>query len=41
MRTAMIGSLNGIAHHLGQNINLAIASAADVQELRAFARTRG
>lgn len=41
MCTAMIDSLNGIAHHLAQNINLAIAAAADLPQLRGHARARG
>jgi predicted dithiol-disulfide oxidoreductase (DUF899 family) len=41
MCTAWIDSLNGIAHHLAQNIDLAIVAAADLEPLRAHARTRG
>jgi predicted dithiol-disulfide oxidoreductase (DUF899 family) len=40
MCTAWIDSLNGIAHHLTQNIDLAIVAAADPVTLRAFARER-
>jgi predicted dithiol-disulfide oxidoreductase (DUF899 family) len=41
MCTAMIDCINGIAHHLIQNIDLAIVAAADPATLRAHARTRG
>jgi predicted dithiol-disulfide oxidoreductase (DUF899 family) len=41
MCTAMIDSLDGIAHHLAQNIDLAIVAAADLPALRTFARARG
>ena len=41
MCTAWIDSLNGVAHHLSQNVDLAIVAAADVPTLRAHARTRG
>jgi predicted dithiol-disulfide oxidoreductase (DUF899 family) len=41
MCTAWIDCLNGIAHHLEQNIDLAIVAAADLPTLRAHARTRG
>ncbi len=41
MCTAWIDSFNGIAHHLAQNIDLAIVAAADMDTLRAHARKRG
>jgi predicted dithiol-disulfide oxidoreductase (DUF899 family) len=41
MCTAWIDSFNGIAHHLAQNIDLAIVAAADPATLRAHARKRG
>lgn len=41
MCTAWIDSLNGIAHHLAPNLDLAIVAAASPAELRSHARTRG
>ena len=41
MCTAWIDCVNGIAHHLAQNIDVAIVAAADPATLRAFARNRG
>jgi predicted dithiol-disulfide oxidoreductase (DUF899 family) len=41
MCTAWIDSFNGIAHHLAQNVDLAIVAAADLPTLRAHARKRG
>ena len=41
MCTAWIDSFNGIAHHLAQSVDLAIAAAADPSTLRAHARKRG
>jgi predicted dithiol-disulfide oxidoreductase (DUF899 family) len=41
MCTAWIDCFNGVAHHLAQNINLAIVAAADLPTLRAHARNRG
>jgi len=41
MCTAWIDSFNGIAHHLAQNIDVAIVAAADPATLRAHARKRG
>src|SRR5437870_8875831 len=41
MCTAWIDSFNGIAHHLAQNVDLAIVAAADTATLRAHARKRG
>jgi len=41
MCTAWIDCVNGIAHHLTQNIDLAIVAAADLEALRAHARKRG
>jgi predicted dithiol-disulfide oxidoreductase (DUF899 family) len=41
MCTLMIDSLNGVAHHLSQNVDLAIVAAADPPSLRAHARRQG
>ena len=41
MCTAWIDCYNGIAHHLAQNVDLAIIAAADPVTVRAHARTRG
>lgn len=41
MCTAWIDGFNGVAHHLAQNVNLAIVAAADTPALRAHARARG
>jgi len=41
MCTAWIDNFNGIAHHLAQNIDLAIVAAAEPATLRSFARARG
>lgn len=41
MCTAWIDSFNGVAHHLAQNVDLAIVAAADQSTLRAHARNRG
>jgi predicted dithiol-disulfide oxidoreductase (DUF899 family) len=41
MCTAWIDSWNGVAHHLAQNIDVAIVAAADLPALRAHARKRG
>ena len=41
MCTAWIDAFNGVAHHVAQNVDLAIVAAADSPTLRAFARTRG
>lgn len=41
MCTAWIDGVNGIAHHLAQNIDFAVVAAADVPTLRANARQRG
>ncbi len=41
MCTAWIDSFNGIAHHLTQNIDLAVVAAAGTNTLRAHARRRG
>ena len=41
MCTAWIDGYNGIAHHLAQNVDLAIVAAADLPTLRAYARKRG
>lgn len=41
MCTLMIDSLNGVAHHLAQNVDLAIVAAADPPALREHARRQG
>ena len=41
MCTAWIDGYNGVAHHLAQNVDLAILAAADPATLRAYARNRG
>lgn len=41
MCTAWIDCFNGIAHHLRQNIDLAVVAAADLPTLRGHARKRG
>jgi predicted dithiol-disulfide oxidoreductase (DUF899 family) len=41
MCTAWIDGYNGVAHHLAQNVDLAIVAAADPATLRAHARKRG
>jgi len=41
MCTAWIDCMNGIAHHLGPRLDLAIVAAADPSALRAHARKRG
>jgi predicted dithiol-disulfide oxidoreductase (DUF899 family) len=41
MCTSWIDSFNGVAHHLAQNVDLAIVAAADPSTLRAHARNRG
>lgn len=41
MCTAWIDCFNGVAHHLAQNVDLAIVAAADPSTLRAHARNRG
>ena len=41
MCTAWIDGGNRVAHHLAQNLDLAIAAAADPRTLRAHARARG
>lgn len=41
MCTAWIDAFNGVAHHVAQNVDLAIVAAADPSTLRAFARERG
>src|SRR5438046_785080 len=41
MCTMFIDSWNGVAHHLAQNVDVAIVAAADPAALRAHARTRG
>ena len=41
MCTMFIDSWNGVAHHLAQNVDVAIVAAADPAALRAHARKRG
>lgn len=41
MCTAWIDAFNGVAHHLAQNVDVAIVAAADPPTLRAFGRDRG
>lgn len=41
MCTMWVDGFNGVAHHLAQNVDLAIVAAADVPTLRAHARRRG
>ena len=41
MCTMFIDGLNGVAHHLAQNVDLAIVAAADPPALRKHGRTRG
>src|SRR5437660_12735163 len=41
MCTLFIDGWNGVAHHLAQNVNVAIVAAADPPALRAHARNRG
>lgn len=41
MCTLLIDGLNGVAHHLAQNVDLAIVAAADPPALRAHARRQG
>jgi predicted dithiol-disulfide oxidoreductase (DUF899 family) len=41
MCTAWLDGANGIAHHLAQNLDFALVTAADVPMVRAHARARG
>jgi predicted dithiol-disulfide oxidoreductase (DUF899 family) len=41
MCTMWIDGYNGVAHHIAQNVDFAIAAAADLPALRAHARSRG
>jgi predicted dithiol-disulfide oxidoreductase (DUF899 family) len=41
MCTMFIDGLNGVAHHLAQNVDLAIVAAADPRSLRNHGRARG
>ena len=41
MCTLLIDGLNGVAHHLAQNVDVAIVAAADPAALRKHGRTRG
>ena len=40
MCTAWIDGMNGVAHHVAQNVDFAIVAAADPRTLRAYARAR-
>ena len=41
MCTAWIDGINGVAHHIAQNVDFAVVAAADPAALRAHARDRG
>ncbi len=41
MCTAWLDGANGVAHHLAQNLDFAVVTAADVPSARAHARARG
>lgn len=41
MCTAWIDGINGVAHHIAQNVDIAIVAAADPPALRAHACSRG
>src|SRR5688572_20887883 len=41
MCTAWLDSWNGVAHHLAQNVDVAVVAAADLRALRVHARNRG
>jgi predicted dithiol-disulfide oxidoreductase (DUF899 family) len=41
MCTLIIDGWNGVAHHLAENVDIAIVAAADPSTVRAHARTRG
>ena len=41
MCTLWVDGWNGVAHHLAQNVDVAIVAAADLMALRAHARARG
>jgi len=41
MCTAWLDSFNGVAHHVAQNVDVAVVAAADPAPLRAHARVRG
>ena len=41
MCTMWIDGYNGVGHHLAQNVDFAIAAAADLPALRQHARARG
>jgi predicted dithiol-disulfide oxidoreductase (DUF899 family) len=41
MCTMCIDGFNGVAHHVAENVDLAIAAAADLPALRSHARSRG
>jgi predicted dithiol-disulfide oxidoreductase (DUF899 family) len=41
MCTMWVDGFNGVAHHLAQNVDFAVAAAADPAPLRAHARARG
>ena len=41
MCTAWIDGINGVAHHIAQNVDFAVVAAADPAALRVHARSRG
>jgi predicted dithiol-disulfide oxidoreductase (DUF899 family) len=41
MCTMWIDGFNGVAHHLAQNVDFAVVAAAELPELRRYARERG
>jgi predicted dithiol-disulfide oxidoreductase (DUF899 family) len=41
MCTAWLDGANGVAHHLAQNLDFAVLTAADLPTLREYARSRG
>lgn len=41
MCTCWIDGFNGVAHHLAENIDFAVAAAAELPALRAYGRSRG
>lgn len=41
MCTAWLDGVNGVAHHLAQNLDFAVVAAADLATLRTFGRERG
>ena len=41
MCTCWIDGFNGVAHHLAENVDFAVAAAAELPALRAYGRSRG